>query len=67
MIDISQEGLNKGKKEFELEIIAKKLMIHAGLCGDLGLEYGKTGFVIFSITISSIKAIPLSNFLQKNY
>ena len=44
---LTQEVSKKVDKAHELDLIAKKLMIHAGLCDNLGLEYGKTGFVIF--------------------
>ena len=39
MVDISKVKIDKNKEAYKLEIIAKKIMIHAGLCDDLGLEY----------------------------
>ena len=46
-------------KEGELDIVARKLMIHAGLCDNLGLEYGKTGFVIFFYKYYRYKGDPI--------
>jgi len=65
MIDISQEGLDKKKKEYELDVIVRKLMIHAGLCDDLGLEYGKTGFVIFFYKYFRHKGNPVIELFAK--